>query len=287
MAHQLKRLADDAIYTWRAMPKSQALRWYGGVLRHAPTILRERKFYSADHDMRGTLRFFLLGRDFTIDMETIASTEGNPYAFLREFFVRQIYFREFKALSFDTCLDLGCNIGLVASLLRQLAGPHGTVVGVDPLTYSDVALRSTIAATPGIKIHQGFLCGESLRHNSAALHAMCSPCGFDAGLAITVEELMKAYGLQHIDFLKMDIEGAEFDIFRDSVRWLDGVDNLAMEVHNAVGDPREIIQRLQQQGFRVKWLDDAGYPSEPRNAGYIYASKIGSLKDDGAIHCSM
>jgi hypothetical protein len=52
-----------------------------------------------------------------------------------------------------------------------------------------------------------------------------------------------------------------------------------MEVHNAVGDPREIIQRLQEKGFRVKWLDDGGYPVEPRNAGYICASKTGSLKD--------
>jgi hypothetical protein len=108
---------------------------------------------------------------------------------------------------------------------------------------------------------------------------MCDPYNFDASLAITVEELMKTYGIQHVDFLKMDIEGAEFAIFRDSVQWLDEVDNLAMEVHNTVGDPAEIIQRLQQKGFRVKWLDDAGYPTDQRNAGYIYASKIGSLKD--------
>jgi hypothetical protein len=77
----------------------------------------------------------------------------------------------------------------------------------------------------------------------------------------------------------MDIEGAEFAIFRDSVRWLDDVDNLAMEVHNSVGNPTEIILRLQEAGFQVKWLDDAGYPVESRLAGYIYASKIGSLKN--------
>ena len=257
------------------MPKSQALRWYGAVLRHAPTILRERKFYSADHDMRGILRFHLLGRDFTVNN----TTPGDSYPFFREFFVRRIYFREFKQLSFDTCLDLGCNIGEVSSFLMQLAGPQGRVVGVDPLTYPNNAIRSRVAAIPGIKLHQGVLCGESQRHDSAALRAICDPYDFDSNLAITVEELMKTYGLQHVDFLKMDIEGAEFDIFRDSVRWLDGVDNLAMEVHNAVGDPTEIIERLQQKGFRVKWLGDAGYPVEPRNAGYIYASKIGSLKD--------
>jgi FkbM family methyltransferase len=260
------------------MPKSQALRWYGAVLRHAPTILQERKFYSADRDMSGVLSFRVLGRDLNVDVDAINTTAGNGYAFLREFFVRQIYFREFKQLNFDTCLDLGCNIGGVSSFLIDLAGPQGRVVGIDPLLYPDNAFRSKVAATPGINIHQGILCGESIRHDSFALHAMCEPYGFDPSLAITIEELMQTYSLQHVDFVKMDIEGAEFDIFRDSVRWLDGVDNLAMEVHNAVGDPTEIIERLQQKGFRVKWLDDGGYPVEPRNAGYIYASKIGSLK---------
>jgi FkbM family methyltransferase len=279
MGPQLKRLADDVVQTWSAMPKSQALRWYGAVLRHAPTILRERKFYSADRDMRGTLRFYLLQRDFAVDVDAINGNHGNGYAFLREFFVRRIYFREFKQLSFDTCLDLGCNTGVVASLLKQMAGPQGKVVGVDPLTYPDNAFRATVAAIAGITLHQGVLCGESQRHDPTALHAMYDRYGFDTSLAITVEELRKTYALQHINFLKMDIEGAEFDIFRDSVRWLDAVDNLAMEVHNTVGDPGEIIQSLQHQGFRVKWLNDAGYPTQPRNAGYIYASKIGSLKD--------
>jgi FkbM family methyltransferase len=256
------------------MPKSQALRWYGAVLKHAPTVIRERKFYSADHKMSGVLRFHMLGRDFTVD-----ATTGSNYPFLREFFVRQIYFREFKQLSFDTCLDLGCNIGEVSSFLKQLAGPNGRVVGVDPLTYPGNVVRSAIATIPGINIHQGVLCGESIRHDSAALHAMCDPYDFDINLAITVDELRKLYQLDHVNFLKMDIEGAEFNIFRDSVSWLEGVDNLVMEVHNNVGDPTEIIRRLEQEGFRVKWRDDAGYPVRSQDAGYIYASKIGSLKD--------
>jgi FkbM family methyltransferase len=275
MAHSLRRFADDVVQSWQTMPKLQALRWYKAVLRHAPTVLRERKFYSADRDMLGILHFYVLGREFSIDN----SAAGNGYSFLREFFVRQIYFREFKQLSFDICLDLGCNIGEVTGFLMQLAGPQGRVLGVDPLTYPGNACRMRADATPGIKIHQGVLCGESVRHDSAALHAMCDPYDFDTNLAITVDELMKTYGVQHVDFLKMDIEGAEFAIFRDSVSWLEQVDNLAMEVHNTVGDPGEIIQRLQRQGFQVKWLDDGGYPVEPRNAGYIYASKTGSLKD--------
>ena len=85
--------------------------------------------------------------------------------------------------------------------------------------------------------------------------------------------------LQKVDFLKMDIEGAEYAIFRDSQEWLKRVDNLAMEVHYRLGDPGEIVQHLQNAGFRVAWMDDNGDPVDTRSAAYIYASKTGSLKD--------
>ncbi len=276
MAHQLKRLAHDVLATWTAMPKRQALRWYAAVLRNMPTILLERRFYSADHEMRGMLEFHVLGHRLAVDN----TTPGTRYPFLRELFVRQIYFRGFKNLRFKTCLDLGCNIGEVSGLLRQLAGPQGKVVGIDPLPYPGDPVRARALATPGVHLHQGLVCNYDLRHDYATLHALCEPYGFDASQALTVDELAETYHLEHIDFLKMDIEGAEFAIFRDPARWLDKVDNLAMEVHRNSGDPLEIIQKLQQKGFRTKWLDDAGYPAEPQNAGYIYASKVGSLKSE-------
>ena len=261
------------------MPKPQALRWYAAVLRHAPTLLRERKFYSADRDMHGILHFYLFGGTFSADVDAINSTAGNGYAFLREFFVRQIYFRAFKHLKFDTCLDLGCNLGAVSSFLRQLGGPKGRVLSVDALLYPNNAYRAGTETIPGIIFHHGVLCGESVRQDAVALHEMCDPYGFDVELAITVGELMDRYGLQHVDFLKMDIEGAEFAIFGDAAPWLERVDNLAMEVHNYVGDPAGIIGRLRQAGYQVRWLDDAGYPVEQRHAGYIYASRTGALKD--------
>jgi FkbM family methyltransferase len=278
MATSLRRLWDDATHTWRAMPKPQALRWYGALLRHAPTVVRERKFYSADREMRGKLHFTLFGNTFPVDVDLINSTCNNGYAFLREFFVRQIYFREFTHLNFDTCVDLGCNTAVTTSFFKQLGGSRGRVVGVDALTYPDNAYRARMAATPGVTLHQGVLCGESLRHDPTALHAMCDMYGFDTNLAISMSELMDLYGLDHIDFLKMDIEGAEFGMFHDTTPWLDRVDALAMEVHHAKGDPGEIVERLQQSGFRVKWLDDNGYPVDSRHAGYIYASKTDSLK---------
>lgn len=50
--------------------------------------------------------------------------------------------------------------------------------------------------------------------------------------AFTVDTVMKRYGLPRIDILKMDIEGAEFDLFSSGdTRWLRKVKVLVIELH--------------------------------------------------------
>lgn len=48
---------------------------------------------------------------------------------------------------------------------------------------------------------------------------------------ITVEELMREHGLESIDLLKVDIEGAEKEIFEKCSPWIDRVRAIAVEVH--------------------------------------------------------
>ena len=42
---------------------------------------------------------------------------------------------------------------------------------------------------------------------------------------------MKEQGIDHIDLLKIDIEGAEREIFRDPSSWIGKVDALIVELH--------------------------------------------------------
>ena len=48
---------------------------------------------------------------------------------------------------------------------------------------------------------------------------------------ITVPSLMKRYNLDFIDFLKLDIEGAEYALFDSSEEWIDKVGVIAVELH--------------------------------------------------------
>jgi FkbM family methyltransferase len=59
--------------------------------------------------------------------------------------------------------------------------------------------------------------------------------------------------IRHIDMLKMDIEGAEYEVLRDCKGSLDGVKNLFVEYHSwSATDQKlsEILQIFEESGFR-------------------------------------
>jgi hypothetical protein len=45
---------------------------------------------------------------------------------------------------------------------------------------------------------------------------------------------MKEQGIDYIDILKIDIEGAEREIFRDPSSWIEKVDSLIIELHECM-----------------------------------------------------
>jgi FkbM family methyltransferase len=72
----------------------------------------------------------------------------------------------------------------------------------------------------------------------------------------TVEELSMASllakaGLTTIDFLKIDIEGAERDLFEGDLSWLPAVRSLAVEVHNDEPLIGQLVGLLQARGFQA------------------------------------
>jgi len=49
---------------------------------------------------------------------------------------------------------------------------------------------------------------------------------------VTIPGLMSQYGLTRIDLLKLDIEGAEKELFAAASDWIDKVDAIAIELHD-------------------------------------------------------
>lgn len=82
---------------------------------------------------------------------------------------------------------------------------------------------------------------------------------------VSMSSMMLRYAIDKIDMLKMDIEGAEFQVFEKD-DWLNGTRKLAIEVHPDSGDPGIIIQKLKRRGFEVRVT-----PAYARGLLYLYA----------------
>lgn len=67
--------------------------------------------------------------------------------------------------------------------------------------------------------------------------------------AYTMKRFLDQFGLEKVDLLKMDIEGAEEGLFQADTHWLAGVDAILIEIHRPKGV--ELIKgKLEGQGFR-------------------------------------
>jgi FkbM family methyltransferase len=139
-----------------------------------------------------------------------------------------------------TILDAGANIGM-ASIYYSQRYPLAKIIAVEPEASNFAVLLKNVAPYPNITPIQAALWNRdgfiSLRSPDPSTGAF-GEWGFitDDGngskvRAVTIPTLMAENKLDSIDLLKIDIEGAEREVFSDC-GWLDHVKSLAIETHD-------------------------------------------------------
>lgn len=75
---------------------------------------------------------------------------------------------------------------------------------------------------------------------------------------ISVADLLRDFGWERVDLLKMDIEGAELEVLSHGAEeWLDRVHTLAVEFHFRRPGCWEAFTRIAEQGrFALKWCGE-------------------------------
>ncbi len=153
-----------------------------------------------------------------------------------------------RELAFDVSgvpsviVDLGGYTGLSA-VFFALRYPGTRIIVVEPSTENLQVLRSNVSGYHRIEVVNAAVMGQSgtasILETSAPEHSfrfVASQESVVGGVrAVTIDELISDYGLDSIDILKMDIEGAEFDVFaHGGLDWLRLVACMAIEVHDNI-----------------------------------------------------
>jgi FkbM family methyltransferase len=135
-------------------------------------------------------------------------------------------------------VDAGAHIGM-ASILFALEYPTARIIAIEPEPSNFAALVRNTASYKTITPIQAALwredgqvtLGASNAHPKGAFQIVEN--GTQRVRAITMDTLMHETGIHSIDFLKVDIEGAEVEVF-ESCPWIRNVRVIAIELHDRV-----------------------------------------------------
>jgi FkbM family methyltransferase len=138
----------------------------------------------------------------------------------------------------EIVVDAGANIGASPIYFAERF-PDARVIAIEPDPGNYATLESNVAHWPQITPVHAALWPEDTAVQLAdhglgtwGYRATASPDGDIPGLS--VERLLEDFGAERINLLKVDIEGAERDLFRGSARWIDRVDAIVIELHDAL-----------------------------------------------------
>lgn len=135
-------------------------------------------------------------------------------------------------------VDAGANIGL-ASIFFANRYPDAQVISVEPAPSNLKLLRKNLAPYSNNIIVAG-----ALWKNNSTVRIVDSgggewgfqveegPLANESVAALTLDRLMDQFGIGYIDLLKVDIEGAEKEVFESSAQWIDRVGAIAIELHD-------------------------------------------------------
>jgi FkbM family methyltransferase len=134
-------------------------------------------------------------------------------------------------------LDLGANAGYTAASLATRY-PRARVIAVE-MDADNAAVCARNVAQFGDRcevIHAAiWSAGGSVTYGGGNVHDFAIGAGSATSSrtapAITVDEVMDQRSIAAVDYVKMDIEGAEASVLRPPISWAARVNSLSLEVH--------------------------------------------------------
>ncbi len=184
----------------------------------------------------------------------------------------------------DLVIDVGANIGAFAHQVKQIC-PGARVLCLEPMPSNFEALRANIENIATAE--QVALVGERKRVTIYDFGPDASACHsiYDLGIAEavpvevqgeTLQGLLDRHGLERVRFLKLDCQGAEFEIIpATSHDVLARIDYIAMEIHRRIAKTGVMLGEVPEHAAKVDRLY--------RHLGVTHVPVCGDLSRDSLL----
>ena len=187
---------------------------------------------------------------------------NNPYDFATfcEVSLEEAYRNELATASF--IVDGGGNIGLTAAYFAMLY-PGATIVSVEPDSGNFDILKKNTATLAHVHPLQGGVWNKTahlrvvdggIGNNAFTVTEVDAP-GNDSISAYSITDIMAMHGCTKIDIVKLDIEGAEKQVFANGYQdWLPHTRLLIVELHDRMvpGCSKSFFSAVCQYNFRME-----------------------------------
>ena len=199
------------------------------------------------------LNFFLLGMTQVLT-ETFV---------LPRFFSRHVFIHEG-----DTVLDVGANIGTTTLFFSEYVGRRGQIVAIEPVTHHVIRknlvanqVGNVIVVPCAVAEHPGFadICISDYCLNSSIVpQAPVNYHTFSQTVEVTtLDRLMETLPLRRVDFIKIDIEGAEESAIlgaSELIRAFRPKWSISSYHLDALREPQhpKLVRLLKKMGYAIK-----------------------------------
>ena len=204
-------------------------------------------------------------REFDLKSPVFLRVPSSDVKVFHQIFIRNEYKFDVNREP-EFIVDAGANVGL-ASVYFANQFPNARILAIEPEKENFEVLVKNVEPYPNVQPVLGALWSEKTEvevvdhglGNWGFMIEAPSSSGPSSNSrhqkieAMTVDMILERYDVSKISLLKIDIEGAEREVFRNSSSWIDRVDSLIVELHEHMKPGCNRSFYSATGGFDIEW----------------------------------
>lgn len=175
----------------------------------------------------------------------------------------------------DIVLDVGAYVGMFTLRAAKLVGDTGMVIAIEPEPRNLSYLKRNVGHLSNVRIigeAASDRIGEGKLYisNATPCHTLIYPHKKSIKVKVnTLDNIVEQLNLPHIDFIKMDIEGAGLQALEGAKYVLRGGAKLAIAAYHILSNGSPELPRI------INLLESIGYQTHV-SGGYVHAERSGT-----------